>query len=223
MPVKLKLQRRGRKKKPHYNIVVASNKQPRDGRPIEKLGFYNPNTTPATIKLDNEKAVQWLQEGAQPTPTVDRILSFSGAKYRKHLLRGVRKGVISQEEADEKYGKWLDDKAQQIQQRIDKAKEEADQRLKERLEAEAEINRKRAEALQANQAEASEAESSEEAAAEEGSEEAVAEEPSGEAAAEENAETQQAEGSEAAEESAETKDSEEEAGSAEGEEEASKE
>jgi len=153
MPVKLRLQRRGRKKKPHYNIVVADNQKPRDGRAIEKLGFYNPHTSPATIKLDNEKAVRWLQEGAQPTPTVDRILSFTGAKYRKHLLRGVRKGVLSQEEADEKYAKWLEEKSQQIQQRIDKAKQEADQRLQERLQAEAEINKQRAEALEAKRVE----------------------------------------------------------------------
>lgn len=168
MSVRLRLQRRGRKKKPHYNIVVADSKKPRDGRSVEKLGYYNPNTTPATIELSNDKALYWLQVGAQPSPTVDRILSYRGVKFRKHLLRGVRLGVVSQEDADEKYAKWLEDKAQQIQQKVDQFQQKGQEEAKKRLEAEAEINRKRVEAIQAKQAE-------EEPAAEESAEEQPAE------------------------------------------------
>lgn len=224
MPVRLRLQRRGRKKQPHYNIVVADNQKPRDGRSIQKLGYYNPSTTPATIKLDNEKALKWLHEGAQPTPTVDRILSFTGVKYRKHLLRGVKKGVLSQEEADEKYAKWLEDKSNQIQNRIDKAKEQANKQLQERLEAEAAINQKRAEALQAKRSEEGEGEETEEGSSEEteaSTEEAATEEaktaeestPAEDASQEEGAEEASAPQEEAATETEEDSSGEEEAAS----------
>jgi small subunit ribosomal protein S16 len=154
MSVRIRLQRRGRRKKPHYNIVAADSKKPRDGRAVEKLGYYNPNTTPATIELNNDKALYWLQVGAQPTPTVDRILTYRGVKYRKHLLRGVRLGVISQEDADNKYAKWLEDKAEEIQKKVSQVQQKSQEEAKQRLEAEAAINRKRAEAIQAKQAEA---------------------------------------------------------------------
>ena len=115
---------------------------------MEKLGYYNPNTTPATIELNNDKALYWLQVGAQPTPTVDRILTYRGVKYRKHLLRGVRLGVISQEDADNKYAKWLEDKAEEIQKKVSQVQQKSQEEAKQRLEAEAAINRKRAEAIQ---------------------------------------------------------------------------
>ena len=156
MPVKLRLQRRGRKQRPHYNIVAADNRKPRDGREVEKLGFYNPNTTPATIELNSDKALKWLENGAQPTPTVDRILSYKGVKYRKHLLRGVKKGVLSQEEADEKYAQWLEEKAERVSREVQKLQEKASEEAKKRLEAEAEINKKRAEELHAKKVEAGE-------------------------------------------------------------------
>ena len=114
MPVRMRLQRGGRKKKPIYSIVVADSRAPRDGRFIDQIGQYNPNTIPATIKLDNEKALQWLQKGASPSNTVRAILSFKGVLYRKHLQRGVDKGAFSQEEADKRYEEWFANKSQQI-------------------------------------------------------------------------------------------------------------
>lgn len=151
MSVKIRLQRRGRKKKPHYNIVVADSAKPRDGRSIQKLGYYNPNTQPATIELNNDNALYWLQVGAQPTPTVDRILSYRGVKYRKHLLRGVKKGILSEEEADEKYAQWLEAKAAEIQKKVEAVQQKSQEEAQQRLEAEAAINRQRAEAIKAKQ------------------------------------------------------------------------
>jgi small subunit ribosomal protein S16 len=153
MSVKIRLQRRGRKKKPHYNIVVADSAKPRDGRSIQKLGYYNPNSQPATIELNNDNALYWLQVGAQPTPTVDRILSYRGVKYRKHLLRGVKKGILTEEEADEKYAKWLEDKAAEIQKKVEAVQQKSQEEAQQRLEAEAAINRQRAEALKAKESE----------------------------------------------------------------------
>src|SRR5690625_106642 len=103
MSVRLRLQRRGRRRKPFYHIVAADQRAPRDGKFIEKIGTYNPMTSPATIELDSEKALDWLDKGAQPTDTVRAILRFKGVLYRRHLLRGVQKGAHSQEVADQKY------------------------------------------------------------------------------------------------------------------------
>ena len=103
MPVKIRLQRRGRKKSPFYHIVVADARAPRDGRFIEKLGTYNPMTKPATIELNRDSAYEWLMKGAQPTDTARAILRFKGVLYRKHLERGVKKGALTQEQAMEKY------------------------------------------------------------------------------------------------------------------------
>ena len=103
MAVKMRLQRKGRKKRPFYHIVVADARAPRDGRFIEKLGIYNPMTSPATIDLDRDRAFDWLQKGAQPTDTVRAILRFKGVLYKKHLMRGVKKGALTMEEAEAKY------------------------------------------------------------------------------------------------------------------------
>jgi len=124
MSVKLRLARGGRKKKPIYSIVVADARSPRDGRFIEKLGQYNPNTIPATIVLDENKALDWLQKGAQPTNTVRAILSFKGVLYKKHLQRGVAKGAFTQEEADAKFATWVENKSQSIDSRRTKHKTE---------------------------------------------------------------------------------------------------
>ena len=124
MPVRMRLQRGGRKKKPIYSIVIADSRAPRDGRFIDRVGQYNPNTIPATIELDNEKALSWLQKGASPSNTVRAILSFKGVLYRKHLQRGVAKGAFSQEEADKKYEEWFANKSQQIDHARDKHKAE---------------------------------------------------------------------------------------------------
>ncbi len=123
MPVKIRLQRKGRKKRPFYHIVVADARAPRDGRFIEKLGFYNPMTVPATIEIDREKAYEWLTEGAQPTETVRSILRFKGVLYKKHLMRGVKKGAFSEEKADELYNDFINTKDAKIAKRFE---EEAD-------------------------------------------------------------------------------------------------
>ena len=108
--VKIRLQRRGRRKKPFYHIVIADARAPRDGRFIEKIGTYNPMTAPATIDLDRDQAFDWLMKGAQPTDTVRVILRANGVMYRKHLARGVQKGALSQEEADAKLAEWMEKK-----------------------------------------------------------------------------------------------------------------
>lgn len=109
--VKIRLAKRGRKKLALYDIVVANQRTPRDGRFIEKLGNYNPNTSPAAIVLQEEKILQWLSNGAQPTDTVKSILSSQGLLLKKHLQLGVKKGAITQEEADKKVQAWQEAKA----------------------------------------------------------------------------------------------------------------
>ncbi len=106
MAVKMRLQRHGSKKRPFYFIVVADGRSPRDGKFIQKLGTYNPLTVPASIQIDRQKALDWLQKGAQPTDTVRRILSFKGVLFLKHLLRGVSLGLFDEAAAMEKFTKW---------------------------------------------------------------------------------------------------------------------
>lgn len=120
----MRLQRKGRKKRPFYHIVVADARSPRDGRFIEKLGIYNPMTAPATIELDRDKAYDWLLKGAQPTETVRAILRFKGVLYKKHLMRGVQKGAMSAEEAETKYQEWVEQKESKIAARRAKNAEE---------------------------------------------------------------------------------------------------
>lgn len=124
MPVRMRLQRKGRKKAPFYHIVVADARAPRDGKYIEKIGTYNPMTKPATIELDREKAFSWLQNGAQPSETVRSILRFKGVLYRKHLERGVKKGAMTQDEAMVKYQEWIDAKEAKIEKRKEAALQE---------------------------------------------------------------------------------------------------
>lgn len=107
MPVKIRLQRHGRKAQPFYHIVVADSRARRDGRSIERIGWYLPTTNPATIDIDVDKAVQWLANGAQPTDTVRNILSRAGVLYKKHLLRGVKKGALTTEQAEVKFTEWV--------------------------------------------------------------------------------------------------------------------
>jgi len=106
MAVKMRLQRHGSKKRPFYFIVIADARSPRDGKFIQKLGSYNPLTVPATVQIDRQKALDWLQKGAQPTDTVRRILSYKGVLYLKHLLRGVSLGLFDEATAIEKFTKW---------------------------------------------------------------------------------------------------------------------
>ena len=129
--VRIRLQRRGRRKKPFYHIVVADSRSPRDGRFIEKVGTYNPMTKPATIDLDRDAAFDWLMKGAQPTDTVRAILRVKGVMYRKHLNRGVLKGALTQEEADAKLAAWIGKKEESFANRAAQtAKEHQDFRRK---------------------------------------------------------------------------------------------
>lgn len=178
MPVKMRLQRGGRKGKPVYSIVIADARAPRDGKFIEKIGQYNPNTIPATINLNNDKALNWLHKGAVPTNTVRAILSFKGVLFKKHLQRGVAKGAFSQEEADKQFEEWLTNKSQQLDSTREKHKAEAISRNEAIIQAGAEkAAAKAAERLAAANAEqeAENADENTEAAetAEEGNEEAT--------------------------------------------------
>ena len=118
MAVKIRLQRKGRKKAPYYHIVVADSRSPRDGKFIERLGMYNPITKPAVIELDSDRAFYWLGVGAQPTDTVNAILKYKGVMYRKHLSRVVRKGAFSQEVADQMYKDWISAKESTISGKV---------------------------------------------------------------------------------------------------------
>jgi len=124
MAVKIRLQRKGRKKAPFYHIVIADARAPRDGRFIEKIGIYNPITKPATVDIDRDKAFDWLMKGAQPTDTVNAILRYKGILYRKHLQRGVTKGVLTQEQADAQYMDWVNAKESNIAQKVQARKQE---------------------------------------------------------------------------------------------------
>jgi small subunit ribosomal protein S16 len=117
MPVKMRLQRHGSKKRPFYFIVVADARAPRDGKFIQKVGTYNPLTVPATVQLDRQKALEWLHKGAEPTDTVRRILSFKGVLYLKHLLRGVKLGLFDEATAMQKFQVWHSEHEAQIQKK----------------------------------------------------------------------------------------------------------
>ncbi|MEQ8703192.1 MAG: 30S ribosomal protein S16 [Phaeodactylibacter sp.] len=125
----MRLQRKGRRKRPFYHIVVADGRAPRDGRFIERLGSYNPMTKPATIEIDRDKAFDWLQKGVQPTDTVRAILRFKGVYYKRHLMRGVAKGALTEEQADAKYQEWIDNKEAKIAARFEQSAAEHAQLL----------------------------------------------------------------------------------------------
>jgi small subunit ribosomal protein S16 len=128
MATKIRLQRHGKKGKPFYYIVVADSRAPRDGRFIERLGSYNPNTNPATIDINFDKTLEWVNTGAQPTDTCRAILSYKGVLYKKHLQGGVTKGALTEEQANEKFAAWVDQKDGKItgkKTNLSSAKEEA--------------------------------------------------------------------------------------------------
>ena len=169
MSVKIRLQRHGKKGKPFYWVVAADARSKRDGKFLEKIGTYNPNTNPATIDLNIEKAAQWLHNGAQPTDTARAILSYTGALLKHHLDGGVRKGALTQEQADAKLAAWLDEKAGKVDaKKSGLSKAEADAKAKA-FKAEQEANAKRI----AAQAEAAKVEEVAEEAAAEVTEEVV--------------------------------------------------
>ena len=140
MAVKIRLARKGRKRKAFYHIVVADSRAPRDGRFIEKLGVYNPITDPATIEIDFEKALDWLQKGAQPTDTCRAILSYKGIMLKKHLLEGVRKGAFDEAEAERRFQIWLKEKENKIETKITGIEKSREDDKKKRLESEKKIN-----------------------------------------------------------------------------------
>ncbi len=175
MPVKIRLQRHGKKGKPFYWIVAADSRSKRDGKFLEKIGTYNPNTNPATIDMSLESAVKWLHNGAQPTDTARAILSYKGALLKHHLDGGVRKGALTQEQADEKLATWLKEKENKVEAKKDGLSKAKDEAKAKALQAEKEANEKRiaaqAEALKAQEAVAEvetevEAESNQEVATE---------------------------------------------------------
>lgn len=143
MSVKIRLQRHGKKSKPFYWIVAADARAKRDGKYLEKIGTYNPNTNPATIDLKIDDAVKWLQNGAQPTDTARAILSYKGVMLKNHLAGGVRKGALTEEQAEEKFSAWLAEKENKIDAKKDGlSKADAEEKAKI-LAAEKEVNAKR--------------------------------------------------------------------------------
>jgi len=146
MSVKIRLQRHGKKGKPFYWIVAADARSKRDGKFLEKLGTYNPTANPAIIELNLDKAVEWLHNGAQPTDTARAILSYKGALLKHHLDGGVRKGALTQEQADAKLAKWLEEKSSKIDAKKDGLAKSKDDAKAKALKAEKEVNENRAKA-----------------------------------------------------------------------------
>ncbi len=143
MPVKIRLQRHGKKGKPFYWIVAADARAKRDGKYLEKLGTYNPNTNPATINLDIDGAVKWLQNGAQPTDTAKAILSYKGAMLKNHLVVGIKKGALTEEQAEEKFETWVADKEAKIKAKKEALTKEKDTAKSKALEIEVKVNEER--------------------------------------------------------------------------------
>lgn len=137
MATKIRLQRFGKKGKPFYHVVVADARAPRDGKFIERIGSYNPNTNPATIDINFEKALDWVNKGAQPTDTCRAILSYKGVMYKKHLEGGVKKGAITAEQAEVKFAEWLQSKEGKIEGKKDSLTKSKDEVKKAALAAEA--------------------------------------------------------------------------------------
>lgn len=168
MPAKIRLQRFGKKGRPFYHIVIADGRAPRDGRSIEKLGSYDPITNPATIELDFDRALYWIQAGAQPTDTVRSILSYKGVMLKNHLLKGVAKGALTEAQAEVKFNEWLSEKEAQINAKKSDLASSAREDKKARLDAEAKVNEARLEVINKRKADelaAVEAKAAEEAAA----------------------------------------------------------
>jgi small subunit ribosomal protein S16 len=194
MATKIRLQRFGKKGKPFFHVVVADSRSPRDGKFIERLGSYNPNTNPATIEINFEKALSWMNSGAEPTDTARAILSYKGVLYKKHLEGGVKKGALTQEQADAKFATWLEGKSGQISGKTEGLANTKAEARKAALAAEAKKKEDRAAAIAAKNApvaeevveEETEAPATEEAPAVEA--EAATEAPAEEPQAEDKAE-----------------------------------
>lgn len=166
MATKIRLQRKGRKDYPFYHIVAADSRAPRDGKFIEKIGTYNPNTDPATVTINFDRALYWINVGAQPTDTARNILSREGVLLKKHLLGGVAKGAFNEAEAEKKFEAWKADKEKGLSAIANKKATKQKEAEKARLEAEKATNKAKAEAVAQKKAEANAAQAETEAEAE---------------------------------------------------------
>ncbi len=162
MAVKIRLQRHGKKDNAFFHVVVADGRAPRDGKFIEKLGIYNPNTNPATIDLDFNSALNWLVKGAQPTDTARAILSYKGVLMKKHLIDGIKKGALTEAQVEEKFNKWLQEKDGKISGKKDKLSNESKSATAARLKAEKAANEAKAAKIAAKTATAVEIPATEE-------------------------------------------------------------
>lgn len=166
MSVKIRLQRRGKKGRPFYWIVAADSRAKRDGKYLEKLGAYNPTTIPAVISIDVDKALRWLENGAQPTDTARAILSYKGVLLKKHLKGGVAKGAITEEQAEERFNAWLKEKEDKIKAKKEGIAKKIEDAKTKALEAEVKINEERLAAIKEAEEAAIKAEADAKAAAE---------------------------------------------------------
>lgn len=212
MPVRIRLQRHGKKGKPFYWVVAADNRSPRDGRYLEKLGIYNPNTNPATVEINIDNCVKWLENGAQPSDTARTLLSYRGVMLKHHLNGGVRKGAFSAEEAEKKFEAWLQEKEAKIQAKVDGLSNAEAEAKAAALAAEKAVNEKRM--ADAAAAEAEEAATDEAPAEEVIAEEVPAEEVTAEVASTEKAPADETAADETAAEEAPAEDSSTEEGEA---------
>ena len=195
MSTKIRLQRHGKKRYAFFHVVVADARAPRDGKFIEKLGVYNPNTNPATIDIDFDRALHWVKTGAQPTDTCRALLSYRGVLHKDHLDRGVLKGAMTQEQADKKFEAWMKDKEGKIEGKKDTLSKSKEEQEKARFKAEQEAKDKKAAEIAAKNTPVEEAPVVEEAVAE--TAEAPAEEVAAEAPADEVVATEEAPAEEA--------------------------
>jgi len=152
MPTKIRLQRKGKKGLPFYHVVIADGRAPRDGKFIERIGIYNPVSKPAEIDIDFERALYWLQAGAEPTDTVNALLKFKGVNYKFHLLKGVNKGAMTIEIAEAKYAAWARDKQEKFVSKLKEEELQGKDSRKKKLEAEMKVNEVRAKEIQAKRA-----------------------------------------------------------------------
>jgi small subunit ribosomal protein S16 len=149
MPTRIRLQRKGKKGRPYYHVVVADSRAPRDGKYIDRIGAYDPNQNPAFIEVNTDKALDWLQKGAQPSDTCRAILSYTGVLYKNHLSNGVKKGAFSQEEADRRFDIWNNEKSTKIEEKKSRLGQTKEQAEKARIDAENKKSSDRAAALSA--------------------------------------------------------------------------
>lgn len=177
MATRIRLQRHGKKGKAFYHIVAADSRAKRDGKFIEKLGVYNPNTNPATIDMDFDRTLHWVQVGAEMTDTARAILSYKGVLYKNHLINGVKKGALTEEQVEERFAAWLKEKEDKISAKRDGLSKDAEKAKSDRLKAETAVKEERAKAIEAKNTPEEEA-----PVAEEGAEEAPAAEATEEAA-----------------------------------------